>query len=82
MSNNVTNAQADPMTINPGSIEILGGATGIATEAIASITYHKLVYTRVGEWVVADGVSLTATYPGGNNIILTTPQHFEIVYAH
>jgi hypothetical protein len=86
MPNTVHNGQADPMSLTLHGVAApvaLPGNGNVAVNApIDRIAYHGLTYTRVGDWVVADNVALTATYPGGQNINLRTPQGFEVVYHY
>lgn len=81
----VHNQQADPMTLfleDKTQVNLPGNGNANAGVAITRISYHGLTYDRVGDWVVADGTQLTASYPGAQNVYLTTPQHFEVVYHH
>ncbi len=81
----VHNQQADPMTLfleDNTQVNLPGNGNANAGVAITRISYHELTYDRVGGWVVADGTQLTASYAGGQNVYLTTPQHFEVVYQH
>ena len=85
MPNNFTNTQADPMTLTLAgapAVAVAGHATVAVNVPIDRITYHGLTYTRVGGWVVAAGVALSASYPGGQNINLRTPQGYEVVFHY
>ncbi len=81
----VHNQQADAMTLflaNGTQVNLPGNGDANAGDVIDRISYHQLTYDRVGGWVVADGTQLTASYAGGQNVYLTTPQHFEVVYHY
>ena len=81
----ITNQQQDPMTLaldGGGSVNLPGQGNVTVDAGVATITYHRLLYTRVGDWVFSNGTDLAASYPGGQNIELKAPDQSTMIFQY
>ena len=81
----ITNKQADPMTftLDDGTtVNAPAQQTVHVSSGVLSITYHKLTYQRFGDWVFSPNLALNASYPGGNNVYLQSPDRSQTIYQH
>lgn len=82
---NITNQQQDDMTLNldnGGNANLPGNGNVNVNDGIATIAYHRLTYTRVGGWVFAPNIALSASYGGGQNIDLRSPDGSTMIFHY
>ena len=81
----IENEQKDEMTLmldDGGTASLPGEGEVSVNDGVKKIQYHKLTYERVGAWVFKEGITLKASYPGGQNIELMSPDWSKMIFAH